>query len=117
MMLSYSPEGARAYFSAESRKALSSVEEALSSVPLKQVARRVKLFVQGLCGSGCNYSANKYRGTDRASWSARMERPSPCRRCCGIIRRRKKTSGCISSWPPMRPDIEFGTYQPDRATG
>jgi len=50
-VLSYSPEGARAYFSAESRKALSSVEEALSGVPLKQVARRVKLFVQGLCGS------------------------------------------------------------------
>ena len=50
-VLSYSPEGARAYFSAESRQALSSVEEALSGVPLKQVARRVKLFVQGLCGS------------------------------------------------------------------
>ena len=50
-VLSYSPEGGRAYFSAESRKALSSVEEALSGVPLKQVARRVKLFVQGLCGS------------------------------------------------------------------
>ena len=50
-VLSYSPEGARAYFSAESRKALSSVEEALSGVPLKQIARRVKLFVQGLCGS------------------------------------------------------------------
>ena len=50
-VLSYSPEGARAYFSAESRKALSSVEEALSGVPLKQVARRIKLFVQGLCGS------------------------------------------------------------------
>ena len=50
-VLSYSPEGARAYFSAESRKALSSVEDALSGVPLKHVARRVKLFVQGLCGS------------------------------------------------------------------
>ena len=50
-VLSYCPEGARAYFSAESRKALVSVEEALSGVPLKQVARRVKLFVQGLCGS------------------------------------------------------------------
>jgi Mg-chelatase subunit ChlD len=49
-VLSYSPEGARAYFSAESQKALSSVEEALSGVPLKQVARRVKLFVEGLSG-------------------------------------------------------------------
>ncbi len=50
-VLSFSSEGGRAYFSAESQKALTSVEKALSGVPLKQVARRVKLFVQGLCGS------------------------------------------------------------------
>jgi Mg-chelatase subunit ChlD len=56
-VLSYSAEGARAYFSAESRKALSSVEEALSGVPLKQVARRVKLFVEGLCGSEVSITA------------------------------------------------------------
>lgn len=47
----YSPDGVRAYFSVESRKALASVEQALSGVPLRQVARRVKLFVQGLCGT------------------------------------------------------------------
>lgn len=47
----YSPDGARAYFSVESRKALASVELALSGVPFRQVARRVKLFVQGLCGT------------------------------------------------------------------
>ncbi len=49
-VLAYSPEGARAYFAMESQKALSSVEQALSGVPLRQVARRVKLFAQGLCG-------------------------------------------------------------------
>lgn len=47
----YSSDGARAYFSVESRKALASVEQALSGVPFRQVARRVKLFVQGLCGT------------------------------------------------------------------
>ncbi|MBX3329725.1 MAG: VWA domain-containing protein [Nitrospira sp.] len=47
----YSQDGARAYFSVESRKALASVEQALSGVPFRQVARRVKLFVQGLCGT------------------------------------------------------------------
>ncbi|HEY5932691.1 MAG TPA: hypothetical protein VIT63_07225, partial [Nitrospira sp.] len=47
----YSPDGARAYFSVESRKALASVEQALSGVPFRQVARRVKLFAQGLCGT------------------------------------------------------------------
>jgi nitric oxide reductase NorD protein len=50
-VLEYSPEGARAYFATESLKALSSVEQALSGVPLRQVARRIKLVVQGLCGS------------------------------------------------------------------
>ena len=49
-VLAYSAEGARAYFAMESQKALSSVEQALSGVPLRQVARRVKLFVQALCG-------------------------------------------------------------------
>jgi len=47
----YSLDGARAYFSVESRKALTSVEQALSGVPFRQVARTVKLFVQGLCGT------------------------------------------------------------------
>lgn len=50
-VLAYSAEGARAYFAMESQKALLSVERALSGVPLRQVARKVKLFIQGLCGS------------------------------------------------------------------
>ncbi|MDF0651793.1 MAG: hypothetical protein CV081_04845 [Nitrospira sp. LK265] len=53
----YSSEGARAYFSVESRKALVSVEQALSGVPFRQVARRVKLFVQGLCGADVTVTA------------------------------------------------------------
>jgi hypothetical protein len=50
-VLAYSLEGAKAYFSLESQKALASVEKALSGVPLRQVARTIKLFVQGLCGA------------------------------------------------------------------
>ncbi len=50
-VLAYSAEGARAYFGLESQQSLSSVEQALSGVPLRQVARTVKLFVQGLCGT------------------------------------------------------------------
>jgi len=53
----YSPEGARTYFSVESRKALVSVEQALSGVPFRQVARRLKLFVQGLCGTDVTVTA------------------------------------------------------------
>lgn len=49
-VLAYSPEGARAYFATESQRALSSVEQALSGVPLRRIARRIKLFAEGLCG-------------------------------------------------------------------
>lgn len=56
-VLAYSPEGARAYFAMESQKAISSVEQALSGVPLRQVARKVKLFVQGLCGTEVSITA------------------------------------------------------------
>ncbi len=56
-VLAYSPEGARAYFAMESQKALSSVEEALSGVPLRRVAKTVKLFVEGLCGTDVSIAA------------------------------------------------------------
>ena len=56
-VLAYSVEGARAYFALESQKALTSVEAALSGVPLRQVARTVKLFVQGLCGTDLTIEA------------------------------------------------------------
>jgi nitric oxide reductase NorD protein len=56
-VLSYSPEGARAYFATESQKALLSVEEAISGVPLRRVARRIKLFVEALCGSEVSIEA------------------------------------------------------------
>lgn len=56
-VLTYSQEGARAYFAVESQKALSSVEQALSGVPLRQVARKIKLFVQGLSGTDVSITA------------------------------------------------------------
>ena len=56
-VLAYSVEGARAYFALESQKALTSVEAALNGVPLRQVARTVKLFVQGLCGTDLTIQA------------------------------------------------------------
>ncbi len=49
-VLEYSVEGGRAYFAVETRKALASVEQALNGVPLRQVSRSLKLFVEGLCG-------------------------------------------------------------------
>ncbi|MGQ0810447.1 MAG: nitric oxide reductase activation protein NorD [Nitrospiraceae bacterium] len=56
-ILSYSVEGARAYFALETSKALASVEKAMSGVPLRQVARSLKLFAQALCGSEVSIAA------------------------------------------------------------
>lgn len=49
-VLGYSLDGGRAYFAMESAKALGAVSHAMSGVPLRQIARRVKLFAQALCG-------------------------------------------------------------------
>ncbi|HET9962770.1 MAG TPA: VWA domain-containing protein [Nitrospiraceae bacterium] len=49
-VLQYSNEAGRAYFAVETEKALGAVSEALSGVPLRRIARRVKLFVEALCG-------------------------------------------------------------------
>lgn len=49
-ILEYSAEGARAYFALETRNALASVAQAMSGVPLRQIARSLKLFAKGLCG-------------------------------------------------------------------
>ena len=56
-VVAYSVDGARAYFGLESQRSLASVEQALSGVPLRQVARTIKLFVQGLCGSDVQIQA------------------------------------------------------------
>jgi hypothetical protein len=50
-VLEFSPDGGRAYFALATKKALASVEQAMSGVPLRQIARPLKLFVEGLCGS------------------------------------------------------------------
>jgi len=50
-VLEFSADGGRAYFALETKKALASVEQAMSGVPLRQVARSLKLFAQGLCGT------------------------------------------------------------------
>lgn len=50
-VLEFSLDGGRAYFALATKKALASVEQAMSGVPLRQIARPLKLFVEGLCGS------------------------------------------------------------------
>ncbi len=48
--LEYSVEGGRAFFGLESKQACSAVEESMQGVPLRQVARSLKMFARALCG-------------------------------------------------------------------
>ena len=48
--LEYSVDAGRAFFALETRQACVVVEEALSGVPLRQVARSLKMFAMALCG-------------------------------------------------------------------
>jgi len=48
-VLDFSPEGARAYFSLETAKALASVEQSTKGVALRQVARALQFFAQMIC--------------------------------------------------------------------
>jgi nitric oxide reductase NorD protein len=50
-VLALSVEGGRAYFASETHKALASIEQAMSGMPLRRVARSLKLFAEGLCGT------------------------------------------------------------------
>ncbi|MEC4672550.1 MAG: hypothetical protein VST68_00030, partial [Nitrospirota bacterium] len=49
-VLELSQEGARAYFSLETTKALASIEQAINGIPLRQVARSLQFFAQMICG-------------------------------------------------------------------
>jgi nitric oxide reductase NorD protein len=48
--LEYSVGAGRAFFGLETRQACSAVEQAMSGVPLRQVARSLKMFAMALCG-------------------------------------------------------------------
>ncbi|MCA9499345.1 MAG: VWA domain-containing protein [Nitrospira sp.] len=48
--LEYSVEAGRAFFGLETRQACSAVEQAMSGVSLRQVARSLKMFARALCG-------------------------------------------------------------------
>jgi hypothetical protein len=56
-VLQYSIEGGRSFFALETAKALASVEQAMAGVPLRQVARTLKLFVEALSGSAVTIRA------------------------------------------------------------
>ena len=112
-VLAYSPEGAQAYFAAESQKALTAVEEALSGVPFRQVARRLKLFVQGLCGTDVSVTAlpDSLTSPTRATVSS----DGRCISLPALLRRYPTAADNERLYLVMAAHeaghLEFGTYQ------
>ncbi len=113
-ILAYGADGARAYFGLESRRALASVEEAVSGVPLRRVARTIKLFVQGLCGSDVSILAAPDSLTSpipRASVSA----DGRCISLPAVLRRYPTSADNERLYLLMAAHeaghLEFGTYR------
>jgi len=114
-VLAYSVEGARAYFALESQKALLSVEAALSGVPLRQVARTVKLFVQGLCGTDLTIQALPNSLNQETSARATVSQDGRTISLPALLRRYPTAEENTRLYLVMAAHeaghVEFGTYR------
>ena len=114
-VLAYSVEGARAYFALESQKALTSVETALSGVPLRQVARTVKLFVQGLCGTDLTIQALPDSLSQEGSVRAMVSQDGRIISLPALLRRYPTAEENTRLYLVMAAHeaghVEFGTYR------
>jgi hypothetical protein len=113
-VLAYSVEGARAYFALESQKALTSVEAALSGVLLRQVARTVRLFVQGLCGTDLTIEALPDSLIQETSTRATVSRDGRRISLPAVLRRYPTADENLRLYLVMAAHeaghVEFGTY-------
>jgi nitric oxide reductase activation protein len=114
-VLAYSVEGARAYFALESQKALTSVEAALSGVPLRQVARTMKLFVQGLCGTDLTIQAFPDSLSQETSARATVSQDGRIISLPALLRRYPTAEENTRLYLVMAAHeaghVEFGTYR------
>jgi len=114
-VLAYSVEGARAYFALESQKALISVEAALSGVPLRKVARTVKLFVQGLCGTDLTIQALPDSLSQETSARATVSQDGRIISLPALLRRYPTAEENTRLYLVMAAHeaghVEFGTYR------
>ena len=114
-VLAYSVEGARAYFALESQKALTSVEAALSGVPLRQVARSLKLFVQGLCGTDLTIEALPDSLSQETSARAMVSQDGRTISLPALLRRYPTAEENTRLYLVMAAHeaghVEFGTYR------
>ncbi len=114
-VLAYSVEGGRAYFGLETVKALASAEQAISGVPLRSVARSLKLFAKALCGTDVTIRAlAESSGTDREPVRATVGDDGRSIALPAILRRCAAQEENIRLYHVMTAHeaghLEFGTY-------
>ncbi|MDH5776176.1 MAG: VWA domain-containing protein, partial [Nitrospirota bacterium] len=120
--LEYSLEAGRAFFSLETRQACAVVEEALSGVSLRQVARSLKMFAMALCGQEITLEPFPGSGVplDQKAVAAHPERAQMSRKNVTIylplIMKRSPTQEGNRRWYSVMVahevgHIEFGTYR------
>ncbi len=113
--LAYSVEGGRAYFALETIKALASAEQAMSGVPLRSVARSLKLFAEALCGTDVTIRAlPESGGTDKEPIRAAVGDDGRSIALPVILRRYPSWEENIRLYHVMTAHeaghLEFGTY-------
>lgn len=113
--LAYSVEGGRAYFALETVKALASAEQAMSGVPLRSVARSLKLFAKALCGTDVTIRAlPESGGIDKEPVRATVGDDERSIALPAILRRCAAQEENIRLYHVMTAHeaghLEFGTY-------
>jgi hypothetical protein len=114
-VLSYSIEGGRAYFAAETRKALAAVEQAVNGVSLRQVARPLKLFAQALCSRDLTIQALPgLSGLDKEPARASVSSDGRTILLPPLIRRASSREANLRLYTVMTAHeaghVEYGTY-------
>ncbi|MFO0774543.1 MAG: hypothetical protein U0172_07775 [Nitrospiraceae bacterium] len=113
-ILSYSAEGARAYFAMETQGAQTAVQEAQSGVVFRRVARSVKLFVRALCGRDVRIDALSDAEAASSTARARVSRDGRTILFPALLRRYPDAEQNARLYHVMAAHeaghLEFGTY-------
>ncbi len=114
--LACSVEGGRAYFAMETVKALAAAEQAMSGVPLRSVARSLKLFAEALCGTEVTIRAlPEFGRTDKEPVRATVGDDGRSIALPAILRRYPTREENIRLYHVMTAHeaghLEFGTYR------
>ena len=124
-VLEYSAEGAQAYFSLETKNALAAVEQSMQGVPLRKIARTLKLFAQGMCGTDISIETLPHtaeaagRGTNVPEPRAKVSADGRTIFLPPLIRQGPSRQDNIRRYTVMTAHeaghLEFGTYRVNRA--